>query len=456
MWAAYLLSIYCFSLAIGIKAPVLFGDIYSNSINILSFSDVSLNNLYLGAYFFSPLVLISLYFFISQLNSAKNIKNFVRQVTSPSRYMVESSIDRLPKFKSISDYKNYLDRKFSDDNSLAYEFEQKSLEGAEVHRIFPGGSEAITALIELGDSLRVRKFANCEPAEKLQAQYNWLVVNKKRLPVVKTMGHKIDGTRFFYDMEYKDGTRGFYEAIHSMPVSDSKAILLDILDGIGAFHKITRTQDATQELIYSYFQTKVCKNLNYIQDTCPEFFDKEVIRVNNKEMDIRAISKFSDLVWLERFISDFGQSEIHGDLTIENIILSGGSEVAKSWILIDPNPHAGFSSPLLDYSKLFQSLHLGYEALNRAPQSGFVNGSFTLHLHKSHQYTELYLFVVDYLRSCYGENILKEIYFHEIINYFRLVPYQLRKDRKRGIAFFAALCILIQEFNEQYQEVTNG
>ena len=455
MWIAYVLSICCFALAMNANVFALLEDVYSNSINLVSASRLSSNNFYLIFYFSCPLIIISAYFFISQLNSAKKIRSFVKQITSPTRYMVQSSIDRLPKFKSISDYKNYLDRKFSNDSSLAYKFESSSLEGAEVHRIFPGGSEAITALIELGDSLRVRKFATSGAAIRLQDQYNWLIDNKNTLPVIKTLGHKISGDRFFYDMDYKDGTRGLYEAIHSIPVSESRAILVDLLDEIYTFHQNTKKQDATQEVVGNYLQTKICKNLNYIKDSCPEFFEKEFIKINNKEINIGMICKFSDPVWLKAQLSDFRQSEVHGDLTIENIILRGGSEAAKSWLLIDPNPNNGFSSPLLDYSKLFQSLHLGYEALNRAPQSAFIGGNFTVHLHTSHQYNELYSFLVGHLRSRFGEEALREIYFHEIVNYFRLFHYQLRRDQKRGIAFFTVLCILIQEFNERYSGALN-
>jgi len=449
MWTAYVLSVYSLSLAIDTSPLMLFGDIYSNSVNILSLSYKSLD-FYLVVYFSSPLALIILYFLFSQFNSAKKIKNFVKQITSPNRYIVQSSIDRLPKFKSIADYKNYLDRKFSGDNSLAYEFESSSLEGAEVHRVFPGGSEAITALIELNDSLRVRKFANNDPAKKLQVQYKWLEINRHKLSVVKTLGQKVVGNSFFYDMEYKDGSRGLYEAIHSIPVSESKAILFDILHDINSFHQNTREQNATQEVVDDYLQQKICKNLNFIYDACPEFFEKQVIKINNEEIDLRLVHKYSDKNWLRQIITDYRQCEVHGDLTIENIILGSGNEAIKNWVLIDPNPNNGFSSPLLDYSKLFQSLHLGYEALNRAPQSGFFNGNFTVHLHTSHQYSELYALLVNYVRGNFGDKILRDIYFHEIVNYFRLVPYQIRRDRKRGIAFFAVLCILIQEFNNKY------
>ena len=56
-------------------------------------------------------------------------------------------------------------------------------------------------------------------------------------------------------------------------------------------------------------------------------------------------------------------SDIHGDLTIENLICRRESEKEKDYYIIDPNTGNVHDSPNLDYSKLLQSLHGGYEFL---------------------------------------------------------------------------------------------
>jgi hypothetical protein len=123
---------------------------------------------------------------------------------------------------------------------------------------------------------------------------------------------------------------------------------------------------------------------------------------------------------------------------------------AQSWFLIDPNPVNGFQSPFIDFAKLMQSLHLGYEAVHRDPRASFADARLSVSLHRSSQYDVLFAHVTQDLRARFGEAGLQQILLHEMINYLRLIPYQLRRSRMAGLAFFACLCILIQNYEDRY------
>jgi hypothetical protein len=182
----------------------------------------------------------------------------------------------------------------------------------------------------------------------------------------------------------------------------------------------------------------------------PEIFDFNQILINGKPISLEILDIFERPSWLASKLSIRKQSNVHGDLTIENILILPTSGSMKPWFLIDPNPINMFSSPLIDYAKLFQSLHFGYEALNRNFQSSFRGDILSIHLHKSTQYRLLYQFLVQHVVDNFGEKTLKETYLHEIILYLRLIPYQARKDINRALGFFGVLCLLVLEFRESY------
>jgi hypothetical protein len=172
--------------------------------------------------------------------------------------------------------------------------------------------------------------------------------------------------------------------------------------------------------------------------------------LNGEIFNLSRLNILKDRDWFISRLRDRRQSKIHGDLTIENIMLDGSSNSHKTWFLIDPNPVNGFQSPLIDFAKLMQSLHLGYEALHKMPRAKLSGNQLVVGLHRSSQYERIHVYVVDLLRNTFGSDILKEIDLHEIINFLRLIPYQLRTNKEAGLAFFGCLCMLIREFDNNY------
>jgi hypothetical protein len=45
---------------------------------------------------------------------------------------------------------------------------------------------------------------------------------------------------------------------------------------------------------------------------------------------------------------------------------------------------------------------------------------------------------------------LREVYFHELVNYLRLTPYKIRQSAQRGLAFFACTSLLLREYQQNY------
>ena len=117
--------------------------------------------------------------------------------------------------------------------------------------------------------------------------------------------------------------------------------------------------------------------------------------INGDEYRLSEWDRLLDMGWLREQVRSRDVSVIHGDLTIENIIVSPRHE--KRWYLIDPNPVNIFDTPLIDWAKLMQSLNLGYEALSRGSAVTMSGSDLRLVLARSNAYAQLH----DHLRlSC--------------------------------------------------------
>ena len=92
--------------------------------------------------------------------------------------------------------------------------------------------------------------------------------------------------------------------------------------------------------------------------------------------------------YLEEIFKNDMYSDIHGDLTIENIICITGK---NDFYIIDPNTGNLHDSPNLDYAKLLQSLHGGYEFLMNTKSVEVNQNNINYLFTKSVIYDELYM-----------------------------------------------------------------
>mgnify|MGYP005996807611 CR=1 FL=1 len=123
---------------------------------------------------------------------------------------------------------------------------------------------------------------------------------------------------------------------------------------------------------------------------------------------------------------------------------------SKNWILIDANPSTSYKSALMDWAKLLQSLHSGYEYLDRHGKVVFNQKSIGYVAYRSDKYQELYMYLISELERKYGEDGVKEAFLHEIIHYLRLLPYKFKFNDEKGLLFFAVTCKIIREFKSSY------
>ncbi|TAA44344.1 flippase-like domain-containing protein [Pseudoxanthomonas winnipegensis] len=450
MWGAALASLGLFAVAAHQDFAVTFLAVYGDATQGQPTSLAVLNAPWLLAYLTLPIPIILIYAYLSGFNALAGLRGGLRAISRLEVYGGGELRSRSQTFNSLGHYNAFLDRHYRGHGGLLSEFEQRGIEDVLVHRVFHGGSGAITALVEVSGKLRVRKFATGALGAKLRIQREWLRNHCAELPLVEILETRADGEDYFYDMAFIGGSRDLYEGIHSEPVGMSTALLDDVIERMSRFHASSACESASDSVVADYIASKVLANYRSIRTEFQDVIALGWIDLNGEPFDLDQLRMMEDPKWFLDRLTDRRQSSIHGDLTIENIMLEGANLESGRWFLIDPNPVNGFQSPLIDFAKLMQSLHLGYEALHKAPRASLVGNRLTVGLHRSFQYESIYRHTVERLTQRLGANGMQQVYLHELINYLRLIPYQLRANREAGLAFFGGLCLLVREFHLAY------
>jgi hypothetical protein len=317
------------------------------------------------------------------------------------------------------------------------------MEDVIVHRILPGGSDAVTAVVEVRGALSIRKLATADAGRKLGVQVSWLREHASSLPLPEVLAAESYGERYHYDMPYTLAARDFYDVIHTSPIENSKNVLTEIVDEMTAFHHRHRKKAASQAVVDDYLDRKVQANVREVLAFARGLVEQEY-SINGEEYRLSDWDCLLNMDWLRQQVHTLDMSVIHGDLTIENIIVSPRHE--RRWYLIDPNPVNILDTPLIDWAKLMQSLNLGYEAMSRGGAVTASGNALRLVLARSNAYAELHDHLSTLLCARVGADGMREIAFHELVNYLRLLPYKIRNTPAQGLTFFACTSLLLRTY----------
>lgn len=449
MWAFYLAAYYVFASAIHASAVdvmfALLGGPLDSMIQRMPAGAPPNSWLLLIFFVGSPILAILLYDRIRRGALARAFE-IVRQHGKSGRG-VPSSIHT--SFKLSDTYEAYLGKLFSGGDHLITRIQLPAIRDCVIHKFYVGGSDAVTALVEVGGQLIIRKFAADGAAEKLKVQADWLRAQQHcGLPLVAVSGDRTMPGMFSYDMPLITPSNDFYDVIHTSATTQSSALLLHIVEDVENFHRATLNADTDASVIDAYLDTKIAQNAKAAEKFARRIIGSDNFEINGTAYDFAQWQLLYDRDWLHSQVRDRRSSLVHGDLTIENIIVAPNERAG--FYIIDPNPDNIFNSPLIDWAKLMQSLHLGYETLNRGLSCKLSDGRILLSSARSDVYGDLYALLEKELTTRFGEDCLREIYFHEIANYLRLIPYKIRKDPMRGLGFFACANILLAQYVKRY------
>ena len=131
---------------------------------------------------------------------------------------------------------------------------------------------------------------------------------------------------------------------------------------------------------------------------------------------------------------------IHGDLTIENILVDEN----QNYMIIDPAPR--YNDLFAEYSKLFQSLHGKYEYIKKIANYKIHNNKIEYDLPETKEYNEIFEYVSNYIIDNYGIVNLQKVYFYESICYIRAMVYMLKLNKDNAFLMLALSGLALEKF----------
>lgn len=325
----------------------------------------------------------------------------------------------------------------------------------QIVRDYSAGSKATTMLCMTEEKMFFRKYILGEDAVRLENQAQWILKHQKQLPLPKIYQREYkENESCFYDMEYHASAAGLFSYIHSNPIERSWKVLQEVLDILWEQFYQNALMDEKVK-IQEYIENKVIKNISCLRNAreLQGIIGYDTISINGKTYrNLVALEKhFSKEHLLEVFKGDLC-SVIHGDLTIENIItIEQNEEYPRGFYLIDPNTENVFSSYFLDYAKLLQSIHGGYEFLVNIPSVQISGNRIQLMMNRSVSYDELYEKYRDYLFGKFTKDQVRSIYYHEVIHWLRLMPYKIEKNGKNAVIFYAGLIMVMNDVVDMFE-----
>lgn len=318
---------------------------------------------------------------------------------------------------------------------------------------YSSGSNASTILCMDKDNIFYRKYAFGSDGDKLYEQLKWLREHQASLPLCAIIKDDHNEDYCCYDMEYKSDAVGMFQFIHSHPSQESRKVLLDVLEAMNEGLYTLNSRPADTETTERYISQKVISNLDILKASreLHELLEYEKLTINYREyLNAPILELLFNPEHLKGVFAQDSYCDIHGDLTIENIICTGNDEIG--FYIIDPNTGNVHDSRFLDYAKLLQSLHGGYEFMTKTSSVSVNKDNINFVYTRSTAYDELFAALREYLDEHFSPAEVRSIFYHELVHWLRLLPYKLRKDPKRAPMFYAGLVMVANDVYNWFEK----
>lgn len=322
-------------------------------------------------------------------------------------------------------------------------------------KYFKGGSDASTILVHNNGLYKVRKITPIQHAKKLQSQHEWLQEKNKLDRVVNVISSKKTDTYYSIDIEYYPEFMPFFEFIHSNPIRPSLKITSEIFEYMFKHIYQLKKQDMHLSKAKSYIRNRLTEKVlqaSRLNNDILQLLDYEKLIINGEPYEniINIIKKISLNKKAMKDISTYRESPIHGDLTVDNILISTKD---LSFKIIDPTDENEISSPVIDFGRHLQSLEFGYEFLCKDDRPTKAKSNIiTYDNEKSAQYEELKAELLRLAKKYLTGSEYKTILFHTGVMYSRMLTHRVHINPDNVVKFYAISAVALNEFYRQYEK----
>jgi uncharacterized membrane protein YbhN (UPF0104 family) len=351
------------------------------------------------------------------------------------------------------EFSHFLDAYFKGDQINRILTSQELANNFHVLKTFKGGSNALTLLAWQDDRMVVKKITLKQYESKLRDQYLWLKERGHLRQIAKALQEHRDADHYSLDIEYQDSYIPFFDFIHSSSVKESKQILRAVCTFVDKHIYLPQKEVKNpRRLLNDYIHTKaVGKITDAANANLPiaHLLTYDTLVVNGRE-----IKNFSGIVetitnhkQAMADLTDIVDCPIQGDLTVDNIIVNPAN---GKFIILDPNNENAISDPVVDYGKLMQSVHSGYEFIFSLSRCNVTDNQVNFEERRSVQYDRLYRDLSRHLQENLTPGRYRAILFHEAIHYCRMLTYRVAINPDTAAAFYCIAVRLLNDFMEQY------
>lgn len=357
---------------------------------------------------------------------------------------------------------NYINLYFNRDSLARHISKSDVFRDVEVLEFFKGSSAAATMLINYQGTQKVRKIIKKEEKTKLQKQHTWLKYNHRECVTPQALNMFEDDEIWGYDQEFLGNTDKMFNIIHKTPVSNSMKIQRQLFSNLPSW-LYTEVKLLTEEERHLIFQRYVENSLfSRLDMAALESDDVRRILEWQGELIINGETYSSLHAMLHKLESgienrtispNFTQySRCHGDLTIDNILISTVDESIK---LIDPSDDNAIKGPIIDISRYLQSLSGGYEfSLNNNSPTQCVVEQEKIYIsyldNRSIQYSQLEQeFLHNICPKILSNAELEHLDLFTSILFFRMIRHRIRIDKGTSIEYLAKGIVLLNKYLER-------
>ncbi len=324
---------------------------------------------------------------------------------------------------------------------------------------FKGGSNAHTMLAWQHEQLYVKKLTLIQYADKLEEQAKWLLEREHLEHIPKVVRQDKTAHYYSFDIEYKEAYYPFFDFIHSNTTTMSSRVLNKILRFMNThiYREKPVSNKVARKNLNDYIANKVIGKVNDAAAMSPDLstlMAHPTLTVNGMKYDniLQVVEKIKNHKAAMNDLISYRESPIHGDLTIDNLIVSSEAD----YLVIDPNNENQVSSRIVDFAKMYQSLHSGYEFLIQLEKCEVKENQINFEDAMSHKYAEIFQAFDQNLRRELSEAEYRSILFHEAVHYCRMLTYRININPATVAVFYGTAVRLFNEFLAQYTNTLNA
>lgn len=468
MWILYLISYYCFSQFMsGISASsISWTDVF---FYLFERNSLFASGWHVSRYFIwnviyltsTPVIWLIVMLVANQIQKGKKGTLDTESEYTSERTNVEMVRSNSPRvnllpYANREDRLRFLELYFSGEKREFVENYISVNRNILILRDYSSGSNATTILCTDGRHSFFRKYAFGEDAEKLSEQIDWLENHKGfGIPLPVILRSERSDEFCFYDMPYSGNTLRLFEYSHSNPKEKGWEFVKSSIEALESSLYTNLIQKASAETVHKYIAEKVIKNITIIENSplIRKIRPYQEIVINGRRY--KNLSFYGSYLNQEYLFDVFKSdccSDIHGDLTVDNIVCIQDLKDEDEFYIIDPNGGNILETPNLDYAKLLQSVHGNYELFMSTQNVNLTENRIDFTFIQSETYIYMWQELDKYLSDRFSWERVRSIYWHEVVHWLRLMPYKLEKNGKRALLFYAGLLIILNDVVERYGE----